>query len=329
MKRLIYLILVIVFVSSCQKPSMDNILDNKVNSISKSNVIPLIDNIVSKEGRLVFKDKNEFNSTIKTLFDNQKEIKNFESQFSGFTSNKQAFERIDSTFLKSINYDYDLIRDYATLIETPEGKSLERVVDMHLLAYLFNDDGILQIGDSIFKFSYDFTYKYNVDKLLQLKSAKLDLLTNGVIAYPNIRSRIELPSKNLKSAQASVSEFSYYYTSSRFIKCELNRNITVLHNALTVDTKSRRKYLGVGIANTVDELYAGAEGYYSEHGSLSEPIYFWCEDFRSGGVTDVQETIITSESTALNFVPGTTIGTHGYKYSRDFPFEYMKSNTSY
>ena len=204
MKKIIFLIIVIAIVS-CQKATIDEVP-------VKNNSLTSLSNVTSKDGRLIFKNKTDFNATVKMLFDNQKTIKNFESQFPGFTSNKQAFERIDSTFLKSINYNYDLISNYATVIETPEGKSLERVVDMHLLAYLFNDEGILQIGDSIFKFSYDFTYKFNVDKLSNLKSAKLEGSSNGVIAYPNIRSRIELPTKNLKSAQASVSEIRHYYT---------------------------------------------------------------------------------------------------------------------
>jgi hypothetical protein len=54
--------------------------------------------MTSKDGRLIFKSKNDFIATLKMLFDNQKSTKNFEPQFPGFTSNKQAFERIDSTF---------------------------------------------------------------------------------------------------------------------------------------------------------------------------------------------------------------------------------------
>jgi len=325
MKKIINLIIVIAIVYSCQKATIDEVP-------VKNNSVTSVSNVTTKDGRLVFKSRNDFNSTVKMLFDNQKSIKNFESQFPGFTSNKQAFERIDSTFLKSIKYNYDLISNYATIRETPEGKSLERVVDMHLLAYLFNDEGILQIGDSIYKFSYDFTYKFNVDKLSQLKSAKLEGSSNDVIAYPNIRSKIELTTNNLKSAQASVSEFSYYYTSSKFIKCELNRNITILYNALTVDTKSRKKnFLGIGFAYSVDELYTGAEGYFRVVGGIMEGpnYYFWCEDFKDNGTTDVQETIYScGDGGAPEFVPGTTLGYHGYKYSSSDPFYYL-DNTSY
>lgn len=327
MKKLVYLIAILFVIYSCEKSRLE---ETPINKEVSMNVVPLVSNVTSKEGRLVFKSKSDFNSAIKMLFDNQKKIKNFESQFPGFTSNKQAYERIDSVYLKSINYDYDRISNCATIRETPEGKTIERVIDMHLLAYLFNDEGILQIGDSIFKFSYDFTFKFNVNKLSQLKSAKLDLSSNDVVAYPNIRSRIELPTNNLKSAQASISEFSYYYTSKKFIKCELNQNITFLHNAITVDTKSRKKnFLGIGFAYQVDELYCGATGYWRWQG-LELEFMFDVSDFQDNGTTDVQETIQGGPGPGIpEFVPGTTTGTHGYKYSAGDPFYYLNNHTSY
>lgn len=261
------------------------------------------------------------------LFDNQKKIENFESQFPGFTSNKQAFERIDSTFLKSINYNYDLISNYATILETPEGKSLERVVDMHLLAYLFNDEGILQIGDSIFKFSYDFTYKFNVDKLFQLKSAKLAGSTNGIIAYPNIRSRIELPTNNLKSAQASVAELRKYYSATKFMKCELNRNITVLLNTITVDTKSRKdNFLNIGFAYSVYQVYCAATGNYRVRDAMGNIFYenhpFDVLDIRTGSVSDIQATIYSDAfGNRPEFISGTTKGTHRIAYGESDPIK--------
>lgn len=339
MKNIIYLFALIFLVGSCQKTTNDEITANEVSM--KGNVIPLVSNVTSKEGRLVFKSKSDFNSTIKVLFENQKKIENFETQFSGFTSNKQAFERIDSTFLRSVNYNFDLVSNYAIIIETPEGKSLERVIDNHLLASLFNDEGILQIGDSIFKFSYDFTYKFNVNKLSQLKSAKLDLSTSDVIAYPNIRSRFELPTKSLKSVKASVSEFRFHYEKlpngtpdyDKFIKCELNRNITYLYNALTVDSKSRKiNWLGIGVAYTMQELYVGFEGYFRVVGGLGEgqDYYYWCEDHKYGGTTDVQETIYSCGPGygTPEFVSGRCLGYHGYKVPYDL-FRYISENTSY
>lgn len=315
MKKIIYLISGLLIFFSCQKKEEVVITQIK-------NSFPIASNVTAKEGRLVFNTRNDFNSVINTLFKNQKKIENFESQFSGFTSNKQAFEGIDSTFLKSINYNFDLISNYAKIIETPEGKSIERVIDNHLLASLFNDQGILQIGDSIFKFSYDFTYKFNVSKLSQLKSAKLDLSSNDVIAYPNIRSRIELPTptNDLKSATASVAELRKYYSPTKFMKCELNRNVTVLMNTITVDTKSRKdNFLNIGFAYSVDYLYCAAQGVFrviGVNGDIEVVNSFNVSQARTGSVSDVQETIWTGWYPSIpEFVPNTTIGIHRIAYT--------------
>lgn len=314
MKKIIYLIIVIAITYSCQKASTDEVP-------VKNNSVTSAQNVTVKDGRLIFKNKTDFNATVKMLFDNQKSIKDFESQFPGFTSNKQAFERIDSLFLTSINYNYDLMSNYAIVLETPEGKSLERVIDIHLLAYLFNEEGILQIGDSIFKFSYDFTYKFNVDKLAQLKSAKIDLSSNDVIAYPNIRSKIELPTPTdyLKSAAASVAELRKYYSPTKFMKCELNRNVTVLMNTITVDTKSRKdNFLNIGFAYSVDYLYCAAQGRFrviGVNGDILVVNSFNVSQARTGSVSDVQETIWTGwYSDTPEFIPGTTIGVHRIAY---------------
>lgn len=215
-----------------------------------------------------------------------------------------------------------MISNYAIILETPEGKTLDRVIDNHLLASLFNEQGILQIGDSIFKFSYDFTYKFNVNKLTQLKSAKLDLSSNDVIACPNIRSRIELPTPtgNLKSATASVAELRIYYSPTKFMKCELNRNVTVLMNTITVDTKSRKdNFLNIGFAYSVDYLYCAAQGRFrvvGVNGDIEVVNSFDVSQARTGSVTDVQETIWTGWYPSIpEFISGTTIGIHRIAYT--------------
>ena len=100
------------------------------------------------------------------------------------------------------------------------------------------------------------------------------------------------------------------------IKSELNRNITYLFNALTVDTKSRRKnWLGIGVTYQIWGVSAAATGYYRWVGGEFEylgNIYFNVSDQNTGGATDVQETIVSSSniSSTPEFVPGTTTGTH-------------------
>ena len=69
MKKIIFLIIVIAIVS-CQKATIDEVP-------VKNNSLTSLSNVTSKDGRLIFKNKVDFNATVKMLFDNQKTIKNF------------------------------------------------------------------------------------------------------------------------------------------------------------------------------------------------------------------------------------------------------------
>lgn len=316
MKKIIYLIAVLLISFSCQK-------EEEVAIPQIKNSFPIASNVTTKEGRLVFKDKNDFKTVIQSLIKNQKEITNFENQFVGFTSNMQAFENFSKKLTEASPIDEEAIADFAFIHNDNGEKSLERTIDLHLLAYLFNDKGILQIGDSIYKYSYDFTYKFNVNKLSQLKSAKLYMSMDGVTKYPNIRNKFEMPSNELKSAKASEAEATLWYTSQKFIKCELNRNITLLLNALTVDTKSRKKnFLGIGFAYSVYQLSCAATGKYRFRDAFGNIYYdnhpFDVLDTRTGSVSDVQATIDSDAfGNTPEFISGTTKGTHWFTYASD------------
>jgi len=324
MKKILYLIAVLLISFSCQKRE-------EVAIPQVKNSFPIASNVITKEGRLVFNTRNDFNSVVQSLFENQKKVKNFEDQFVGFTSNMQAYEN----YSKKLNEDSDIneeaIADFAFIREDNGEKYLERAIDLHLLAYLFNDKGVLQIGDSIYKYTYDFTYKFSKNKLTQLKSAKINVATDGVIAYPNVRDKFEIPENNLKSATESVAELRKYYSSTKFMKCELNRNITLLLNTLTVDTKSRKdNFLNIGFAYSVYQLYCSATGNFRVRDAVGGIFYenepFDVLDIRTSSVTDVQATIYSDAfGNRPEFISGTTTGTHRITYSSGDPikpFEY-------
>jgi len=178
------------------------------------------------------------------------------------------------------------------MIDYDGEKILEPVIYLNLLSPLFNSEGIIQIGDEIFKFTYDYTLKADFSSL---KSTGLINLTKdalGVTAYKNVREIFG--ETDLKE---SVAETIVYYTSKKFLKAELNRNITYLFNALTVDSKSRKKnFLGIGFAYRVYWLHCWAYGAYNWYPpDPGHPGDFdFTVDDEGYNSTDVQETIITS-----------------------------------
>lgn len=327
MKKILYLIAVLLISFSCQKKEEGAIPQIK-------NSFPIANNVTTKEGRLVFNTRSDFSSVVQSLFENQKKIENFEDQFVGFTSNKQAFENYSKKLTEDSDFNEEAIADFAFVREDNGEKYLERTIDLHLLAYLFNDKGVLQIGDSIYKYTYDFTYKFSKNKLTQLKSAKFNAAADGVIAYPNVRDKFEMRGNNLKSAMESVAEKKVYYSPTKFMKCELNRNITLLLNAITVDTKSRKdNFLNIGFAYSVYQLYCAATGNYRVRDAAGNIFYdnhpFDVLDIRTGSVTDVQATIYSDAfGNRPEFISGTTTGTHRITYSSVDPLKPFE-NTYY
>lgn len=333
MKKIAYLFAIVLLTFSCEKSTInDPAIDKEVSA----SIVPIVNNVTSKEGRLIFETRDDFNKTVNMLFEHQKKIENFESQFSGYTSNSQAFDNFSSNLKDDTSINADAIRDFAFIKESNGEKSIEHTIDLRLLSYLFNDKGILQIGDSIYKYTYEFTYKFDVNKLSQLKSAKLVESMDGVTAYPNVRNRYKIPESNLKSAMESVSEVSQHWqpdgSTECFMKSELNQNTTVLQCAITVDTKSRKwNWMGIGVTYKVYGLYAAATGYYGWSGISSGGLsnqYFDVFDQRTGGTTDVQETIAYGSITCYPVFVSAT-GIHWLKpYSYSQPI-YANPSTSY
>ncbi len=195
-------------------------------------------------------------------------------------------------------------------------KSIERVIDLPILSFVFNDKGIVQIGDSIFKFTYDFTYKFHKDKLAKLKKTGISYSEEGFTAYPNKRKKFELHSES----KASLTEVRKYYTDKKFLKAEINENNTVLYAAVTVDTKSRKKnILGIGVAYKVDELYVAGEGwigYTFPTPGIYLPEYISVSDYKETG-TDVQQILQWGAGAPLSYPVPYLISGHSSHWLRE------------
>jgi hypothetical protein len=285
MKIIVTILAGVLLLISCEQQT--DIAKNNNDSLLS------VDNIKVVDGRLVFSNYTHFNNTIDYIFKNQDLAEGFESRFKGFTSNRLAFKSIDSSLIATLDNDFSKIKDYAFIQEIEGEKNLERVIDLPLLTYVFNEKGILQIGDSIFKFTYANTYKFHSNRMEDFSEKKTMNDLEGVSVYPNIRKKYKIepfPSET----KASLDEVSVYYTSKKFLKAEINENNTVIHVAVTVDTKSRRKVLGIGIAYQVYELYVAGEGWigynYPPNPDLYGPQFKSVSDYKLNG-SDVQETL--------------------------------------
>ena len=154
---------------------------NNTDKVKNSNV--KLENVDVVDGRLAFKSYEDLRAAYDKMFKNQKDLNGFESQFTGFTSQKQAYDSFTEADLQKTNGDLTPFQDYVTK-ETRDGEVFyERVVVPKLYAQLVNAEGLLQIKDSIYKFVPGLVYAFGVNDLTSYKANK-----NNLSAIPNVQT---------------------------------------------------------------------------------------------------------------------------------------------
>jgi hypothetical protein len=191
MKKLFYsasigsiMLLLAVLVQSCKQdvavqptPTVDNVTTpvGTVSSVKLTNVEVI-------DGRLVFKSQDELKAAYAKMSKNQADLGRFEAQFKGYTSQKQAFENFSSADLDRTNGDLTPFQDYVVKNVTKGEASYDEVVAPKIYSHLINAEGLLQIGEKVYKFVPNFIYEFNVSEMAAYKANK-----NNLGAIPNVQ----------------------------------------------------------------------------------------------------------------------------------------------
>lgn len=134
------------------------------------------------DGRLVFESQEVFENQIKYLFKNQDNLDDFESQFKGFISSRQAFDNFTEEMYLAANEDMTSFEDYAILLAKDGENYMEAVIDAELLSHVVNDKGLIQIGNKVHKYTYEKVYVFDVNQLAEYQ-------TNGIKSLQNVKGQ--------------------------------------------------------------------------------------------------------------------------------------------
>lgn len=182
--------------SACQeKESLISPENHAEIQLTLNNDYPVIPFVKIVDGRLVFENKERFDKAIDILYQNQDKLDGFEKQFPGFVLARMAFDRINDDIDKGLTLDLSEAKDYAIIIEEDGESYIEEVVHCSLLSRVLNDNGIVEIGQSIFKFTHSETLEYNV---LDLSNGPNILDVSPKKSHKNVRTTIEI--ENNKSS---------------------------------------------------------------------------------------------------------------------------------
>jgi hypothetical protein len=191
MKKLFYsasigsiMLLLAVLVQSCKQdvavqptPTVDNVTTPVGTVFSVK-----LDNAEVIDGRLVFKSREKLEADYAKMSKNQSALSNFEAQFKGYTSQKQAFENFSSADLDRTNGDLTPFQDYVVKNVKNGEVSYDEVIVPAIYSRLISSEGLLQIGEKVYKFVPNFIYEFNVSEMAAYRANK-----NNLSAIPNVQ----------------------------------------------------------------------------------------------------------------------------------------------
>ena len=209
---------------------------------SETAAYPLLEKVAVSNGRLKFESIQSFEKSVKSIHEKQNSLKGFESQFSDFVSSSQAFEAITEEDFEKQNGDISKFKNFAVIVEKDGEKYFEPVIDLAHLSYLINKEGLLQVGDDVYKFTYDNLYKFSEAQMkdyIQFKD-RIDLMPN--VSKMTITRKIETSERwDVGQCDASVPNSS----GNRKVSTEIENTSTWLYSEAKIRVINRKKgFLG-------------------------------------------------------------------------------------
>lgn len=230
-----------------------------VSSCTKEEIIPSkhnsdFQNVSLIEGRLKFKTMDVFKESIQELSKNK--INKIKTTFPDFYSARDVF----SNLIKNEFVDY---KDYPNIvIEVYKNDELylEPIIDYDLLSYFVNENGIIQIGDQIYKLTYDKLYQTNVSNLSQLTNNNFNNL--GVKSSKIIRETTEI---TLRSDDAQCDSGIYKKKRRKYkVSGELSTIASNIYSEIRCNSKHRKKaWYGAWIYKDAPWIKMDCDGLYS------------------------------------------------------------------
>ncbi len=198
---------VAIFFASCKKDDAAPIVSNSNPAIVEA------PNLKVENGMLVFSDITSFSNTYLWMHSNVDKINTTFDDIKGFTSMKKAFFNIDVDHLASLE-DLNQYSDIAYWKNESGENSQEMLVHNLFYANLFNEKGLVKIGDKIGKVGVDQNWYFFDEKYL----SKIATFRN-LSEIPNVQ-KLDVPKVKVNSNRGT-SEIMFchngYYT--RRVNC--------------------------------------------------------------------------------------------------------------
>jgi len=254
--------------------------ENKVDS----SATPIPQNLSSEKvkvvnGVLVFANQQEFDNTVTALRNKDSKILDeWETQFTGFTSMRKAYDSITEADMNKIGESQSLkgYDNYITIITTNGEKEATRIIGSDAIAALFNKDGIAIIGEDAYKYKFE-----KIIKVLKATSADINALAmfnpEGLkvnvkeMALVRMINGQTLSVKNGRPEGIQNDHCIDQYDNRRLVgESNVTRTIGgATFNSITCAAKHQRRFAGVWWAESISRIRLRLTSYlqYSSNGN--------------------------------------------------------------
>ncbi len=279
--------------NSCQKENLVNPSETGFNEDLQTT--PTNAKIRVVDGRLAFDSMEDFQRTKETLNESQDELEIWERQFAGFTSMRNAFDRLTVTESESMA---ERIEDYpfATIIERDGEKYFESPIPNPIIQSMVNKESMIQIGNEVYKFTYKNLFKTSIGNLSDLKKAT-DSRTPSTVTKQEINRTINELSDSRVRSTVGKCENSYRAGGRAYkLKGSVQRSDDILNNgdAFIATKHYRRGAFGILYLNRIPYMYLHVKGHFRlfDNHCPGDP-FKWFSRYKTGGnVHSITEVIV-------------------------------------
>ncbi len=268
--------------NSCQKENLVNPSETGLNEDLQTT--PTNAKIRVVDGRLAFDSMEDFQRTKETLNQSQDELESWEGQFAGFTSMRNAFDRLTVAESESIA---ERIEDYpfATIIERDGEKYFESPIQNPIIKSMVNKESMIQIGGEVYKFTYNNQFKASVGNLADLKQAT-DTRVPTSVTKQEIKRTIQDLADSRGRQTIGRCEIKYRAGRQFKLKGQIQREDLALNNGdCIMSTKHyRRGGFGIYYLNRLPYMYLHVKGHFVLiWNNCNGNPFKWFSRYESGG----------------------------------------------
>ena len=267
------------------------------------------------DGMIAFDSESTFRTILDELFENQDNLDIWEKEVEGFTSLRTKYESITDEMAEDILENIDDYKYVFTLNEEEDGfKSADRNIASDVISTLVNDEGFLQIGDIVHRFTYSYYFSTNAQNFDLLNVADID--SN----HPKIEKtkiKREFIFEDISSAQtvAGIRDYTVgectQTSGNKRVKGQIIRE-EIFDNDCNIKTKHQKRVFGIWWSNKT-AIAVSFSGNFVKLFTDCVPTPFVAPYFALAGTAD-------NKSSITRTVPGNHINWGGCNDGQTSPF---------